>query len=58
MNRKLMNEQPLVEIEIVCNIIDVFTVNFDQFNASLHNAFLSKPTTNQGCALKKANSQF
>ncbi len=38
----LMNsskEQNLFEIEILCNIIDIFTVSFDQFNASLLNFF-------------------
>ncbi len=30
-------EQHLFEIEIFCNIISVFTVTFDQFNASLLN---------------------
>ncbi len=30
-------EQHLFEIEIFCNIIIVFTVTFDQFNASLPN---------------------
>ncbi len=29
------NEQHLFEIEIVCNIINVFSVTFDQFNAFL-----------------------
>ncbi len=32
-------EQNLFEIEILCNIIDIFTVSFDQFNASLLNYF-------------------
>ncbi len=32
-----MNRQHLFEIEIFCNIINVFTVTFDQFNASLMN---------------------
>ncbi len=30
-------EQHLFETEIFCNIIDVFTVTFDQHNASLLN---------------------
>jgi len=30
-------EQHLLEIEIFCNIINVFTVTFDQFNVSLMN---------------------
>ncbi len=30
-------EQSLFEIEIICNNINVFTVTFDQFNASLLN---------------------
>jgi len=34
MNR---NEQHLFEIEVFCNIKHVFTVTFDQFNASLLN---------------------
>ncbi len=35
MNRKLKN--CIIEIEIFCNIINVFTVTSDQFNASLLN---------------------
>ncbi len=38
-------EQHLFEIEIFCNIINVFTATFDQFNASLlnkSNNFLKK----------------
>ncbi len=35
-NRKF-KEWHLFEVEIVCNIINVFTVTFDQFNASLLN---------------------
>ncbi len=31
-------EQHLFEIEIFCNIINVFTVTFDQFNASVDNS--------------------
>jgi len=30
-------EQHLFEIEIFCNIINIFTVTFDQFNASFLN---------------------
>ncbi len=30
-------EQHLFEIKILCNIINVFTVTFDQFNESLLN---------------------
>ncbi len=30
-------EQHLFEIEIFCNVINVFTITFDQFNASLLN---------------------
>ncbi len=30
-------EQHLLEIEIFCNIINVFTVTFDQLNASFLN---------------------
>jgi len=30
-------ERDLFEIEIFCNIIHIFTVTFDQFNASLLN---------------------
>ncbi len=36
MNRKF-KEYHLFEVEMVCNIINVFTVTFDQFNASLLN---------------------
>jgi len=32
--KKSLIEQYLFEIEIFCNIIDVFTVNFGQFNVS------------------------
>jgi len=38
MNRKF-NEQHLFEIKILCNIIRVFTVTFNQLNASLLNHF-------------------
>ncbi len=34
-------EQNLFETEILCNIIDIFTVSFDQFNASLLNIFFN-----------------
>ncbi len=34
MNRKF-KEQHLFETEIFCNIINVFTVTFDQYNESL-----------------------
>ncbi len=37
MNRK---EQHLFEIEIFCNIINVFTVTFDQLNAFLMNQII------------------
>ncbi len=30
-------EQHLLEMEIFCNIINIFTVTFDQFNAALLN---------------------
>ncbi len=30
-------EQHLFELKIFCNIINVFTITFDQFNASLLN---------------------
>ncbi len=33
-------EQHLFEIEIFGNIINVFTVAFDQFNVCLHNAWI------------------
>ncbi len=36
MNRKF-SEQCLFKIETFCNIINVFTVTFDQFDASLLN---------------------
>ncbi len=36
MNRKFKRKH-LFDIEIYCNIINVFTVTFDQFNASLMN---------------------
>ncbi len=40
-------EQHLFEIEIFCNIINVFTVSFDQFNASLIDInFFKKKSTN------------
>ncbi len=35
------NEQHLVEIEVFCNIMHVFIVTFDQFNASLVNTIIS-----------------
>ncbi len=34
----MMNRKHLFEIEILCNIINVFTVTFDQFNASFLNS--------------------
>ncbi len=42
---KSLKEQHLFEIEIICDIINDFTVTFDQFNVSLMNkstAFLKK----------------
>jgi len=33
-------EQHLFETEIFCNIINVFTVTFDQFNAFLQNEII------------------
>jgi len=35
MNRMRLKEHNLFEIEIFCVIINVFTVTFDQFNATL-----------------------
>ncbi len=32
---KVYKQQPLFEIGIICNIINVFTVTFDQFNVCL-----------------------
>ncbi len=32
-----MKEQPLYEIGVFCNILNVFMVTFEQFNASLMN---------------------
>ncbi len=37
-NRKCSKEQHLFEIEILCNIINLFSVTFDQFNESLINS--------------------
>ncbi len=37
MNRKSSEEQHLSEIEIFCNIINVFIFTFDQFKPSLLN---------------------
>ncbi len=37
MNRNSSKEQLLCEIEIFCNIINVFTVTFDQLNAYFMN---------------------
>ncbi len=34
---EISKEQHLFEIEILCNILNVFTVTFDQFNTSLLN---------------------
>jgi len=31
-----IKKQHLLEIKMVCNIMNVFTVSFDQFEASLH----------------------
>ncbi len=39
MNRKLKKERHLIEIEIFCNIINIFTDTFDQFNAFLLNKY-------------------
>ncbi len=36
MNRKF-KRTALFEIEIFCNIINIFTITFDQFNMSLMN---------------------
>ncbi len=40
-NEQSYKQQPLFEIGIICNIINVFTVTFDQFNV---------------CLLKKSNN--
>ncbi len=43
--QKSLKEQHLFEIEIICDIINDFTVTFDQFNVTLMNkstAFLKK----------------
>ncbi len=34
LDEETAQKQHLFEIEIICNIINVFTVTFDQFNAS------------------------
>jgi len=39
-------EQQLLEIEIYCNILNVFTVVVDQFNASLLNKVLNNLSPN------------
>jgi len=39
-------EQQLLEIENYCNILNVFTVVFDQFNASLLNKVLNNLSPN------------
>ncbi len=46
-------EQHLFEIEIFCNIINVFTVTFDQFNASLINksTCLYQPVAKSKCLI-------
>jgi len=38
---EISKEQHLFEIEIFCNFINVFTFNFGQFNASLHNKIIN-----------------
>ncbi len=45
-------EQHLFQIEIFCDIINVFTVTFDQFNASLMNNSINFV---QICKKKKKN---
>ncbi len=46
MNGNISKEQHLFETEIFCNIINVFTVTFHQFNASLMNKSIKKNKNN------------